>query len=455
MISNMRLQNFKSWADTGPIRFAPITAFFGTNSSGKTSLLQALLLMKQSVESQDRGKALELDEKKASAYVNLGTFPNLLHQHDTNREFGFDIRWSVESEFAYNDLPEPLELRYNPIYSEISFNTQLVYQSKQVVVREFQYHFEDVRGEIRFGMQAIADNGNVGDKYDLTYENVDLISNTGNGKVLYSGPVKHYAFPDQVYRHFRNTDLLSQLVSAYEQLFYGLHYIGPLRSPVERNYAWSGGRPVDVGIRGENAIAILIADQILPTPDQGVVAKKTAESLVKLGLIHSFNLRRINDGRDLFEVVVQQDAASPEVPITDVGFGVSQILPVLVQCFAVQPGSTLLLEQPELHLHPSAQSSLADVLIDAAIDREIQIVVESHSEHFLHRLQRRIAEQKIPASDAALYFVSMQNGRSEIAELILDDYGNISNWPQNFFGDIMGDLVAMTVAAADRQIREA
>lgn len=455
MISSMRLQNFKSWADTGAIRFAPITAFFGANSSGKTSLLQALLLMKQTVESQDRGKVLELDEKRTNAYVNLGSFSNLLYRHDTNQEFEFDIRWLAEKQISFDDLPEPLEPRYNPINSEIDFKVRLAYQSQQVLVREFQYHFDDARGEILVGMQAFADDGNIGDKYDLAYKNIDLISNTGNGKVSYARPGKHYAFPDQVYRHFRNTDLLSQLVSAYEQLFYGLHYIGPLRSPVERNYAWSGGRPVDVGIRGENAIAILIADQILPTPDQGRVAKKTAESLVKLGLIHGFDLRRINDSRDLFEVVVQQDASSPEVPITDVGFGVSQILPVLVQCFSVPPGSTLLLEQPELHLHPSAQSHLADVLIGAAVDRDIQIVIESHSEHFLHRLQRRIAEETILASDAALFFVSMQNGRSKLDELILDDYGNISNWPENFFGDRMGDLIAMTEAAAARQTQEA
>lgn len=454
MLRQMRLRNFKSWEDTGEIRFAPITAFFGTNSSGKTSLLQALLLMKQSVESQDRGKALELGEKKANAYLNLGTFPNLLHRHDTEREFGFEIRWSTESQVLYNDMPDPLEPRYNLLFS-IGFQARLVYQFQQIVVREFEYQFDDPSSTVRLGMQANSVPGKIDENFELICENFKLVSNQSNGKVSYSRPIKHYAFPEQVYRYFRNTDLFSQLVSAYEELFYGLHYIGPLRSPVERTYAWSGGRPANVGVRGENAIPVLIADQILPGPEQGLVATRTAESLQKLGLIDSFELRSISDRRDLFEVLVKQTDASPAVPITDVGFGVSQILPVLVQCYALPPGSILLLEQPEMHLHPSAQSGLADVLIDAAKDQQIQIVLESHSEHFLHRLQRRIAEEVIRPDDAALYFVTMRAGASLLTQLELDDFGNITNWPDNFFGDSMGDLIAMTEAAMDRKMQEA
>jgi len=79
MLREMRLQNFKSWADTGPIRFAPITAFFGTNSSGKTSLLQSLLLMKQTAESTDRSRVLHLGDERS--YVDLGTVYDVVYEH--------------------------------------------------------------------------------------------------------------------------------------------------------------------------------------------------------------------------------------------------------------------------------------------------------------------------------------------------------------------------------------
>ena len=146
---------------------------------------------------------------------------------------------------------------------------------------------------------------------------------------------------------------------------------------------------------------------------------------------------------------------SSEVLITDVGFGVSQILPVLVLCYYAPEGSTIILEQPEIHLHPSVQSGLADVFIDVIQNREIQIILESHSEHLLHRLQRRIAEEKdgLTNQDISLYFCDMTpEGNSKLTTLAIDDFGNITNWPENFFGDEMGDLFAMTEAAMKRQM---
>jgi predicted ATPase len=137
--------------------------------------------------------------------------------------------------------------------------------------------------------------------------------------------------------------------------------------------------------------------------------------------------------------------------ITDVGFGVSQILPVLALCYYVPEGASILLEQPEIHLHPAVQSSLADVLIDAVNTRNVQIIVESHSEHLLRRLQRRIAEELIGADRVALYFCAMDDAASKIDKLDVDLFGNITNWPPEFFGDEMGDLVALSEAAMRRQ----
>jgi predicted ATPase len=153
--------------------------------------------------------------------------------------------------------------------------------------------------------------------------------------------------------------------------------------------------------------------------------------------------------------LVQRFPDTAKVLITDVGFGVSQVLPVLVLCYYAPEGSTIILEQPEIHLHPSVQAGLADVFIDAIKTRKIQIIVESHSEHLLRRLQRRIAEEKdgLSSQDIKLYFCnSKQDGSSSLTTLEIDDFGNIANWPENFFGDEIGDLFAMTEAAMKRQI---
>lgn len=180
-----------------------------------------------------------------------------------------------------------------------------------------------------------------------------------------------------------------------------------------------------------------------------------ARWLKELNLIHSFRLQPIAENRRDYEILVQRSPNSAEVLITDVGFGVSQILPILVLCYYVIQGATVIFEQPEIHLHPSVQAGLADVFIDVIKTRNLQIIIESHSEHLLRRLQRRIAEEKdgFTNEDAALYFCNMSDdGASSLVPLELDPFGNISNWPDGFFGDEMGDLVAMTEAAMKRQM---
>jgi len=130
------------------------------------------------------------------------------------------------------------------------------------------------------------------------------------------------------------------------------------------------------------------------------------------------------------------------VLLTDVGFGVSQVLPVITLLLYVPEGSTVILEQPEIHLHPLAQANLADVIIYAAQRRRVQVIVESHSEHLLLRLQRRIAEEQLAASDVKLYFSDAPAGVSRLTELQLDLFGNIQNWPENFMGDAFGETAA-------------
>jgi predicted ATPase len=175
-----------------------------------------------------------------------------------------------------------------------------------------------------------------------------------------------------------------------------------------------------------------------------------------MGLLDSFVARSIAEHRKEYEVVVKTKGSKEEVNLTDVGFGISQILPVIVSCFYAAPHTTVLMEQPELHLHPAVQSEMADLFVEAiharqrGEDRGMQFIIESHSEHFLHRLQRRVAEERLRQDEVALYFCENGIEGSELKPLDVDLYGNIANWPAGFFGNEMGDLVAMTEAAAKR-----
>jgi predicted ATPase len=233
-----------------------------------------------------------------------------------------------------------------------------------------------------------------------------------------------------------------------EEQFARIHYLGPLREPPSRLYNWSGGEPADMGRRGENVIAAILSKgknkYISPGPHKKrqTLEERIANWLQELGLIHSFSVSRIAKDANIYEVKVKRTPYSAEVLITDVGFGISQILPVIAICYYVEEGSTILLEQPEIHLHPSVQMGLADVFIDAIKNRNIQIILESHSEHLLSRLQRRMAEGVITQDELSIYFCEQLN---------LDPAGNISNWPKDFFGDRFGETVAQRKAALQRQ----
>jgi predicted ATPase len=115
------------------------------------------------------------------------------------------------------------------------------------------------------------------------------------------------------------------------------------------------------------------------------------------------------------------------------------------------------MEQPEIHLHPSAQSALADVMIQVVKSREngserkVQLVIETHSEHFLRRLQRRIAEDVIDQEHVSAYFANTGKTPTTLEPLEIDDLGNIRNWPENFFGDEMGDITKQARAAMKKR----
>jgi predicted ATPase len=273
-------------------------------------------------------------------------------------------------------------------------------------------------------------------------------------------PVKCYGFPDQVKAYYQNAGFLADFQLALEELFTGVYYLGPLRDYPKRQYTWAGAQPGDMGRKGEKVVDALLASRERkelisrgPGRRRFTVEEYVAWWLRELKLIHSFKVEPIKEGGNLYQVKVRKTQGSAEVLITDVGFGVSQILPVLTICYYVPEGSTILMEQPEIHLHPSVQAGLADVLIDAAQKRGIQIILESHSEYLLKRLQRRIAEEKISSKDASLYFCDMRDGVSELTPLTLNLFGDIENWPDGFFGDEFEEMAAMTRARMQRELR--
>jgi len=456
MFTTLRIQNFKAWRDTGPIRLAPLTVFFGTNSSGKTSLCQLLLMLKQTAQSPDRRRVLHPGDTQTP--IDLGTFHDMVFGHDSGApiSFSFDCR-----------LPSPLRVkdpRTNRTFlgHDLRFEAEVKTQEtkgERIVLGHMSYTLGDTaKHGLRVSMTA--KDANYG-KYELASEGYHLVRNQGRGWPL-PAPVRFYGFPNEVVAYYQNADFTADLVLALEEQLGRLYYLGPLREYPKRSYTWSGEIPEHVGWRGERAVEALLAAtdrQIAPGPHKKQLpfAQMISRWLKKMKLITAFEARAVARHRKEHEVLVRTLGSDEFVNLVDVGFGVSQLLPVLVQAFHAPANSTIIFEQPEIHLHPSVQAALADLFIEVIHAREdranrnIQLIVESHSEHFLSRLQRRIAEEALRPEEAALYFCEPGSKGAMIRRLDIDLFGNIANWPANFFGDVMEDTAAMTDAAMARQ----
>jgi predicted ATPase len=420
MITNIKFDNFKSWHNTGDITFSNLTGFFGTNSSGKTSILQLLLLLKQTTESSDRSQVLDFGNEKS--YLELGTFKDIIFKHITDGALGCDIGWELSEPFKIDDPARKGEILFEG--SDIRFNAKIKQAAHgRVYVEILSYEFADYLFQMKkkkkdeYQYSLFAEPVNDGE------QRFQFTRSVGRPWYL-PAPVKCYGFPDQVKAYYQNAGFLSDFQLKFEELFSNVYYLGPLRDYPKRRYVWAGAQPADMGRRGEQFIdAILGARQRGQKISRGKGKKRlTVEEYVaywlrELDLIDSFRVEQIVEGGNLYQVKLKLSRHSPEVLITDVGFGVSQILPVITLCYYVPNGSTLIIEQPEIHLHPKVQAGLADVLIDAIDKKNIQVILESHSEHLLRRLQGRIAEKKIESGKAALYFCRSDSGQSNLERL--------------------------------------
>lgn len=455
MLTSLRIQNFKAWKDTKSVHLAPLTVIFGSNSSGKSSLGHLLLALKQTVQLADRKRALHLGDE--NALIDLGTFADCLHAHDTQHALKFALSWK---------LPVPLKLSdalgHGDKYTGDGLSLSATVNADpagQPQTTEFSYTLEHERVT---ALQVTHGRNSSGGGM-LESKPLKLVHAVGR-KWPVEPPEKFYRFADRTLSRYQNADFLAEFALETERVLDGLFYLGPLRSPPRRVYQWSGDTPRDVGQQGQYAVAALLAaaqegrelNRAKKMPKKRFDAF-IAAWLADLGVISGFTVKPVAEGRKEYEVLIRTHADATEVKLTDVGFGISQVLPALVQAFYAPRGSTVWMEQPEIHLHPMAQSNLADAFISAVKSyengrpRDTQLIIETHSEHLLTRLQRRVAEGVLEPRDIAVYFVTHRRGSAHIEQLQLDLAGEIRNWPPNFFGDEMGDIAARTLAALQRR----
>lgn len=463
MLKTLQIKNFKGWKDTGIIELAPLTLFLGSNSSGKSSIGQSLILLKQSYLSADKKSTLLLSGQQVT--IDFGLPTSILYQGNLENNLEFEYTWDLEENEKFSDILNLKEYKVN----SVSFNSQISLpdKSKQVFeVEKMQYKLYN-KSEMQFyiGMDRVQ-KASSARSYKVSSEKYDLKRIHGRVWEM-PAPIKFYGFPQEMMTYHQNANDILKLNSLQEKLLYSISYLGPMRKPVERTYSWIGSNTTNVGDTGADTIAAILTAReekrfinFKMRQQKKSLETILAQTMQDMGLIVEFKIEKISEERHDYDVKVRTKGSETFACIPDVGYGISQVLPVLVQIIYAPKDSIIIIEQPELHLHPSAQSALADALILAikarenGVGRNIQLIIETHSEHLLRRLQLRIAENELSPELFKAYFANNDFTPAKLESLEVNSYGEVCNWPNNFFGDITSDIFKQTIAGIDRRQEE-
>jgi predicted ATPase len=356
MIHSLKLKNFKPFADL-QLPFKPLTLLSGLNSTGKSSVLQSLLLLRQSYQQQllpQTGLALNGD------LVNIGTAQDALFENATEDTIEFEVMWKDDIKgfwrFDYNRDSDVISIDPSLATSEKVYKTSLFsdvfhyLQADRIVPRPF---FETSDFQVRQHRQ-------LGSRGEYT---VDFL----------------YTYQDQ---NIPNSKL-----------------------------------------QHPSAISSTLANQV-----EGWIGEISPGTRIKL---------TANLNMDLMSLQYSYGLSNP-YRATNTGFGVTYTLPILVAVLASKPGTLILIENPEAHLHPKGQAKMGELLALAA-SCGIQIIIETHSDHVLNGIRLAVHNGKLNPNDVQLhYFQRVEKDRIAMSEVVspsIDRNGRIDQWPDGFFDE--------------------
>lgn len=436
-LTSLYLENFKGFIQKeeekqceNAIKIRPITLIYGPNSFGKSSILQSLLLLNQTVNEGGDYKTVCLLPKGAT--VNLGTFSDLINKNDTSKELRIDISLPFNHYFDNENISAK---------QDTSLLTKLY----------FSYYFKLTKGH------TILSKIDIWAKI-IDYCNTDTIVETPK-KLIYTLELQ----PNQnnvytIIRHYRNDIapyevflgdsgqkqelkkisffrleefLMEEPFKQIEEILQNLVYVSSFRIQPERVFIPEQNRRDYVGKNGEYTAEILYDKEL----------KKHINYWLKE--IAGYELSEDN-GNDKVKSINLNDEKThiQKINLLDLGSGIAQVLPIITQAFKSE-NNTILVEEPEIHLHPKAQATLGEMFAVAAKERNNTFVIETHSENLLLRLERLIRLGKLSKDDVSVIYVDKDINGSKCIPLKLDDDGdivNINEVPDGFFEEGFNEL---------------
>jgi len=407
MIARFRVKNFKPLEDVD-LEFKKLNILVGPNNSGKTSFIQALALLKQSAVIG----SLSLN----NSLVSLVRFEDVVFKHELSRDIEMSFSMPLKDKIS---VIEEI-IKHTPftqfVLTEVNYDLALS-SSTGATIEYISGKLTDADRELLFKYDSKTGVQSVSPKFEGFRVSLYLFL-----CYLAGGESKTVSVSS------RFSEIM---VSKFREQLYYLKSLRGITSRQEKVME-HGGRyarlPGDVGVRGENTIAVLafIRDDLRYRN----VMKKIDAWATRFGFENV--LSRLVEG-PAYALNLMDRTLGLQTNIVDVGFGANSLLPVIVQCFYAPIGSMVMIEQPEVYMHPKMQAMLADLFLDV-ISYGNQLIIETHSEHLLLRLQTRIAEGKANPKDIAIYYFEGTEKGTKITKMELDETGRFKEpLPEGFF----------------------
>ncbi|WP_407306368.1 AAA family ATPase [Desulfosporosinus sp. SB140] len=462
MLKQINLLNYKSYDDRD-VPLKPITLLCGRNSSGKTAIIKSILLLKQSFEATGNNYLL-----LNGIYTNNGVFENVRNHtsiESSKAGMGLSVTFSIDNRNpAFKELCRSIGMvSKRNVFSKFDICASFQFKQDKTLPQVALIESSTIELTSEYSNESYGKNEKIvhsiismrsydtgNQRYDILLENfpTPLYNNQGGYPFIYTnhnwkncfcyfrGMQLVSLYKDNLSK--KSTSALPVLYTIFRILateFNKIEYLGPLREMPLRQY-FVQDIYSNIGVRGENTAQYLgqLGNKTIDIPipndtNTQFLGLQEAVSMwaeqLGLGTVHATSTDI--PGAKVTQIIIEQQN------IADVGFGVSQVLPILVEGLAMTKGNTLILEQPEIHLHPKMQMDMADFLI--AIARQGKhLIIETHSDHIINRMVRRAVEDKSLRDMLGIYFVEKnQWSCSELTEVCIDEDIGIDKAPQGFF----------------------
>lgn len=467
MLKSISLENYKCFEklkvdDKEELEIAPLTVLCGVNSSGKSSIINSLLMLKQSYENNSTSNNLKINGQ----YIKAGTFEDI-SRNKTKDPIIFNVSYKLDkpperyksgqriSKFdvtAFKTLSKIYPRSYNITDFIIKSHIEIKHEN-ETLLKDNILNEQLIELDI-CNQNEIIVTTSIYLRHIQANQYLIIVKNIPNGdnkkiepEVILKGCTCYFENFNLINAYCTNITPSGTMVNGILANIYlicrmvalqykNLRYLTPLRVYPQRNYTLDNESD-NVGIGGEFTPHLLYEYSnkkikgFLP-PENDVLSLTTSFDLFSV-FINKW-MMYLNFGeyslKKSFETL-KLDISNYN--ISNVGFGISQVLPILVTGLIQNTHETLLLEQPEIHLHPKAQMCIADFLLSMAVSKR-RVIIETHSDHIINRIVRRCMENSSIHNLTKIYFIDKDDTEfSKIEEVKIDPVDGALCENENFF----------------------